>query len=275
MSIEVEERRRRARTDPEGVVAGVLTAITVHALVLTMMGTAGGATGNIARPTDTRTAQQRQDEEIIEGALLRLGGGGEVDPRNELHRVAPIRAEERTAPPQGTQPDPNRAQRPALPPRRDPSALQSDRDVLGQGNQDLAERLRRLAANEATADPNAPVGAGSPDGSINGTEADPARAGTGAHAKIRSFLQRQLHLLATAGSAGRRQFRLRIVLSADGESLASGDVLEGSGDETVDSDLRAQLAHLAQEHTAIPELTEDERAAIAGHSYRVVYVPNQ
>jgi hypothetical protein len=67
---------------------------------------------------------------------------------------------------------------------------------------------------------------------------------------------------------------LSIRISADGSSLARGQVVQGSGDETVDADISLQLAQLVENHTQIPELTDEERAAITGRSYTVRYTPD-
>jgi hypothetical protein len=261
-------RRHRARDAPSAVV-GVLTAAAVHLLVALFALRAGADEGNVARRQDEA---HPPDEDIIEGALLRRGGGGEFDPRRLPHRQAPVRSEERATRQAGLSKNANpiRADAGA---RRDPNSLLTERDILGQGNQDLAERLQRLAQSESSTDPTAPPGPGAPDGSVHGTETDPRRAGSGAGAKIRSFLQRQLHLLATAPASAHRPFRLRIVISDDGGTIAGGQVVEGSSDETTDSDLSLQLAQLAENHTPIPELTDEEKTAIAGHSYSVRYVP--
>lgn len=271
-SMDPATRRRIALHDRPSTVAGVVSAVLVHLLVGAFALRAGADEGNVARSDSIQAGTQTRDEEIIEGALLRQGGGGVYDPRRMAHRRAPIRAEERASLQRGL----NRKLAPTASeerPRRDPNALITERDILGQGNQDLAERLRQMAQAETETDPNAAPGPGAPDGSVHGTETDPTRAGTGAHAKIRSFLQRQLHLLATAPAAARRPFRLRIVISADGSCLAGGQIVQGSGDETVDSDLALQLAQLVENRTPIPELTDEEKTAIAGHSYIVRYVP--
>jgi hypothetical protein len=249
---------------------GVMLAIVVHMIVAAFGLRAGAAEGNISRSLAAQT-ENPHDEEILEGALLRQGGGGMYDPRT-IHRQAPVRAEERAVPQAGLSKNRNEAPSDAGP-RRDPTALVTSRDILGTGNQDLAERLQRLAQTEAEADPNAPQGPGSPDGSVHGTETDPNRAGTGAHAKIRSFLEHELHLLSTAPATARRVFRLRIVISEDGTSIARGQVVEGSGDESTDSDLTLQLAQLAENHTTIPDLSDEEKTAIAHHSYVVRYNP--
>lgn len=266
-----QERKALATRDRASAAVGVSAALVMHAIVLVLSLRAGSAEGNAARSSNAPQTpeEEAQEETIIEGALLRLGGGGMFDPR--IHRQAPIRAEENNTRPRGPQHDP-RANAPA---QRNPNALITDRDILGRGNQDLAERrLQQLAENEA-ADPNAPPGPGLPDGSVYGTETNPNRAGSGAQAKIRSFLQRELHLLATAPPEARaRPFRLRIVISDDGTYIARGRVTQGSGDETVDSDLNMQLAELAANRRPIPELTEEEKLAIRGRTYGVVYRPD-
>ena len=203
---------------------------------------------------------------------MRQGGGGEYDPRRMIHRQPPIRAEQRAESANGLAH--SREHPPDGGTTHDPNAVVTTRDVMGRGNQDLGAELQRLAEAESmNAIPTAPPGPGSPDGSVNGTETDPNRAGHGAQAKIRSFLQRQLHLLATAPAAAHRTFRLRIIIASDGNAIARGQIVQGSGDDTTDSDLALQLAQLAENQTAIPELTDEEKAAIAGHSYSVRYLP--
>jgi hypothetical protein len=264
-----EDRKRLATWDRDSLALGVTAAILMHVLVAAITLRAGTAEGNVARPANANTPQEAPEEQIIEGELLRQGGGGTYDPR--IHRQAPVRAEERNA----NAPGPNHNPTVRSEPRRDPNALVTDRDILGTGNQDLAERRLRELAEAEGADPNAPPGPGSPDGSVHGTETDPRRAGSGAGAKIQSFLRRQLHLLATAPPEARaRPFRLSIVISDDGASIARGRVAQGSGDETVDSDLSLQLAELAANHTPIPELTDEEKLAIRNRSFGVRYQPD-
>jgi hypothetical protein len=265
--------RRRTLPDFPAAFAGLVLAVLVHMAVALFALRAGAAEGNVAREQTGPT----QDEEIIEGALLRQGGGGEFDPRRMVHRQPPIRAEERARAEQAglnRNADPNRVVADDAGVRRDPTALATDRDILGRGNQDLAERLNRLAQSETESAPGTMPGPGAPDGSINGSETDPNRAGHGAQAKLQSFLQRHLHLLATAPASAHHAFRLRVVLSSDGTSVASGSILEGSGDDTTDSDLQTQLSQLAETHATIPELTDEEKASLAGHSYRVRYNPD-
>lgn len=265
-----QERKTLVMKDRASAAVGVSAAVVMHTVVLVLSLRAGSAEGNVALPANTpENPAEAPEETIIEGALLRQGGGGAYDPR--IHRQAPVRAEENNTRQRGPNHDPN-ANGPA---QRDPNALITNRDILGRGNQDLAERrLQQLAENEG-ADPNAPPGPGAPDGSVYGTETNPNRAGSGAQAKIRSFLQRELHLLATAPPEARtRPFRLRIVISDDGMTIARGRVTQGSGDETVDSDMNLQLAELAANRRPIPELTDEEKLAIRGHTYGVVYRPD-
>ncbi len=264
------ERKALATKDRASTAVGVVAAIVMHAIVGALSLRAGTAEGNVARPANSTTDPTEGPEEtIVEGELLRQGGGGQWDPR--IHRQAPVRAEENNTRQRGPNHDPN-ANGPA---QRDPNALITNRDILGRGNQDLAERrLQQLAENEG-ADPNAPPGPGAPDGSVYGTETNPNRAGSGAGAKIQSFLRRELHLLATAPPEARsRPFRLRIVISDDGSTIARGRVTEGSGDETVDSDLNLQLAELAANHRAIPDLSDEEKLAIRNRTFAVRYRPD-
>jgi hypothetical protein len=262
-----------ASWDPASLAVGLTLALVVHLLVGYSAVRAGRSDARRDAHRAAATDQPTHDEEILEGELLRQGGGGEFDPRRIAHRDPPVRAEEAAHPVLGANKNQNPSPHVDAGVRRDPNALVTQRDVLGRGNQDLAERLQRLAQSEAPTFPGAPPGPGAPDGSVYGTETDPNRAGTGAGAKIRSFLQRELHFPATATAAARHPFRLRIVISDDGNSIASGRITEGSGDETVDGDLNLQLAQLAENHTAIPELTDEERLAIRGQSRQVRYVP--
>ncbi len=270
--IDARTRQHVALRDRASAVVGVLVAIVVHIGVAAFGMRAGAQEGNIARRADQPLATP-EDEQIIEGALLRQGGGGNVDPRHVPHRVVPIRAEER-AQVSGSRHTDQPVQRHDAGVRRDPNSLVTERDIMGRGNQDLAERLRNMAANENAENPSASPGPGAPDGSIHGTETDPNRAGAGAQAKIRSFLQNRLHLLATAPTSAHRPFLLRISISSDGNSIVNGSIVDGSGDETVDSDLTVQIRQLAESHDPIPELTDDDRLQIAGRSYRVRYVPD-
>ncbi|MDP3275319.1 MAG: hypothetical protein Q8Q09_09010 [Deltaproteobacteria bacterium] len=264
-----EARRKLATRDRASNILGLVAAVATHAIVATVSLRAGSAEGNVARSTQTLTEREAPEETIIEGELLRQGGGGVYDPR--IHREAPVREEAQHVARRG--PNTNNTPTPTEP--AVPNAEETNRRIFGRGNQDLAERrLAMLAASEGS-NPNAPVGPGSPDGSVNGTETDPRRAGTGAGAKIQSFLRRQLHLLATATAEVRsRPFRLRIVISDDGGSIARGRVVDGSGDETVDSDLNLQLAEISANHLPIPELTDEEKVAIRGRTFAVRYRPD-
>lgn len=267
------ERKKLISRDPRGVGLGVVLAAAAHGMVGAFAMRAGADEGNVARATQD-ALQQVHEEEIIEGALLRQGGGGEFDPRT-IHRQAPVRTEERAREAEGigqrrddAGAPPPRDDRPV---RRDPNSLLTERDHQGHGNQDLAE-LARLEQAQSAAAAGAPPGPGDPNGSVNGSETDPARAGHGAQAKIKSFLERRLALLSTTGAGGQaRRFRLRITISGDGSFIAAGVVTQGSGDETVDSDLSLQLAQLAESRAEIPELTDEEKLAIAGRVYAVRY----
>jgi len=260
-------RNRAATRDAPSAVAGISTAILVHLVVIAFAFRAGAHEGNIAHATD-QARDQPPEEDIIEGALLRQGGGGEFDPRT-IHRQPPVRAEVHAVAPGGLAKNQN--QTPVDPNvRRDPDALITQRDILGHGNQDLAERLAHLAAAESDSPPGTMPGPGSPDGSVNGTETDPNRAGHGAQAKIRSFLERNIQLLANAQG---RTFVLSITISADGSSIESGRIQHGSGDDTIDGDLTVQLGRLTESHEPIPDLSDEERTSIGGHRYRVNYQP--
>jgi hypothetical protein len=260
--LEAAARRRAAMRDAPSAFVGVSTAIVVHLVVIAFALRAGAHEGNIARATD-QARQQPPEEEIIEGALLRQGGGGEFDPRT-IHRQPPIRSEVHAAAAGGlaknqnpTPVDPNV--------RHDPNALITQRDILGHGNQDLAEQLQRLAQSETETTPGTQPGPGSPDGSVNGTETDPSRAGHGATAKIASFIERQVQILS------QRTFVIAVTVSEDGTRIARASIRTGSGDDTVDSDLTVQLQRLVENQEPIPDLSDEEKAAIAGHSYRLPY----
>ncbi len=258
-------RHRAASRDVPSAVAGVFIAIVVHLLVLASALRAGAHEGNIARAVDLARTQP-PEEDIIEGALLRQGGGGQYDPRT-IHRAPPIRSEVHAAATSGLARNPNPTPVDSTV-RHDPNAQITQRDILGHGNQDLAERLQRLAENEAQdAPPGTMPGPGSPDGSVNGTETDPNRAGHGAGAKIRSFFEREIQVLS------RRTFMFSITISADGSTIAEARLAQGSGDDTVDSDIRAQLERIATGGTPIPDLTDEERNSIAGRRYRIPYRP--
>jgi hypothetical protein len=268
--LESAARHRAATRDAPSAVGGFVLAVVVHLGVAAFALRAGAHEGNIARATD-QAQQHPPEEDIIEGALLRQGGGGEnFDPRT-IHRQPPIRSEVAAAPTGGLAKNQNPTPPPNPNARRDPNALITGRDILGTGNQDLAEQLRNMAANESAA--GTQPGPGDPDGSVNGTETDPARAGHGAQAKIRSFLERNIHLPANAPESARHTFVLGISISDDGSYIARAEVRDGSGDSFVDGDINGQLTQLVQERTPIPDLSDEEKAAIAGHSYRVRYEP--
>ena len=269
--LEDAARHRAATRDAPSAFGGVFLAILVHLGVAGFALRAGAKEGNLARAMEQAQAHP-PEEDIIEGALLRQGGGGEFDPRT-IHRQPPVRSEVAAAPSGGLAKNQNPNPPPVDPnARRDPNALITGRDIMGHGNQDLAEQLRNMAANEASSEGTQP-GPGSPDGSVNGTETDPARAGHGAQAKIRSFLERNIHLPANAPESARHTCVLSITISDDGSSIARAEVRDGSGDSFVDGDINGQLTQLVQDHSPIAELTDEEKAAIAGHAYRVRYEP--
>src|SRR4051812_42892762 len=86
-------RRRLALYDSASTVTGVVLAVVVHVGVGLFALRAGAHEGNIVR-AQTEPVTEPHDEEIIEGELLRQGGGGQYDPRQQIHREVPVRSEE-------------------------------------------------------------------------------------------------------------------------------------------------------------------------------------
>lgn len=254
----------RGRRDGSGVAAGIFLATTIHAMVVGAAVRLGGNEGNVAR-ANTQTPQENR---VIETQLLHRGGG-EMDPRHIIHREAPV-LQEREAPRTVTPPDPTQVHL-----SRDAGADEymgaiTGRRVAARGNQDLAERIRQMAAAEQpSTDPTA-QGPGDPNGSNVGTTNDPNQASSGAVAKIQEFLQTRVH--ATQGLCGlvgeHSVMTVRVRVAEDG-TISTVQMGSSSGNETLDADLLGQAQGLAENHTAIPNLTPEETTFLSSHRLNV------
>lgn len=255
--------------DRGGVVMGFFLAVLVHATVAGAALRLGHDEGNVARPQAAP-----RDELVVSTQLLRRGGGS-FDPRRVLHREAPVRAE---------RPAPN-----AITPTRDPTAVAlrqdagaqdymaaiTNRRVQGRGNQDLAEamnRIAQMAAAEQAADPTA-SGPGDPNGSVVGTTTDPNQASRGAIAKLQEFLQRNIHRTQTLSGSDRRRVRFRLRIAANG-TVESAELVQPSGNESLDNDYISQAQRLVAQHAEIPNLTPEELSQLADRNININVEPD-
>lgn len=256
----VQTRDRTGTGDGGGVAMGVTAALLVHGLVLGLSLRLGHAEGNVVvRPHDPR------EDQILETHLLQQGGGV-FDPRHEVHREVPIRAE-REAPQQVT-PTTDQTQvrlaRDAGP--QDYMAAITGRNRRGSGNQDLAERLAAMAASEQ-ADPTL-SGAGDPSGSAHGDTTDPALATRGAGTKIHRFLADNIRTSATLTGSEPREVEFRIRIDASG-TIELAEQGRSSGNETLDGDILGQAQRLVSTHARIPDLTPEELQSVAGRTINI------
>jgi hypothetical protein len=259
----LRQRERVASSDGSGVVMGLVAAVVVHGLVLTLSLRLGHAEGNVqARPHDAR------EDQILETHLLQQGGGV-FDPRQQVHREVPIRAEREA--PQAVTPtaDPTqvRLARDAGP--QDYMAAITARTRRGSGNQDLAEmdRIAHLAALEQAADPTV-AGPGDPTGSAHGDTTDPALATRGAGTKIDRFLRDHIRTSATLTGSEAREVVFRIRLDATG-AIELAEQGASSGNESLDGDILSQAQRLATTHARVPDLTPEELTSVAGVNINV------
>lgn len=242
---------------------GVVAALLVHGLVLGLSLRLGHAEGNVsARPHDAR------EDQILETHLLQQGGGV-FDPRHEVHREVPIRAE-REAPQQVTptsDPTQVRLARDAGP--QDYMAAITARTRRGSGNQDLAEmdRIAHMAALEQAADPTV-AGPGDPSGSAHGDTTDPALATRGAGTKIHRFLADNIRTSATLTGSERSEVEFRIRLDATG-TVEFAEQGRSSGNESLDGDILGQAQRLVTTHARVPDLTPEELQSVAGRTINI------
>lgn len=260
----LRRRERDEATDGPGVAMGLFAAVLVHGLVLALSLRLGRPEGNIAvqRPRDPR------QDQVLETHLLQRGGGV-FDPRRQIHREVPIRAEREA--PQVVAPtaDPTRVALARDAGAEDYMAAITGRTRRGSGNQDLAEldRIAHMAAMEAAADPTA-AGPGDPNGSAHGDTTDPNLATRGAGTKIDRFLREHIRLSATLTGSEPRTVTFRIRLDATGV-IELAELVAPSGNESIDGDILSQAQRLATTHARVPELTPEELTSVAGVNINV------
>ena len=260
----LRQRERAQGNDGPGVAMGVFAAAAVHGLVLALSLRLGRPEGNVAaaRPHDAR------EDQVLETHLLQRGGGV-FDPRRQVHREVPIRAEREA--PQAVAPtaDPTRVALARDAGAEDYMAAITGRTRRGSGNQDLAEldRIAHMAAMEAAADPTA-AGPGDPSGSAHGDTTDPNLATRGAGTKIDRFLRENIRLSATLTGSEPRTVTFRIRLDPTG-AIELAELHTPSGNESLDGDILSQAQRLATTHARVPELTPEELTSVAGVNINV------
>lgn len=260
----LRQRERQATSDGPGVIMGVLAALLVHGLVLGLSLRLGRAEGNVS----VRPPHDPREDQILETHLLQQGGGV-FDPRHEVHREVPIRAEREAPHAVSPTADPTQVHlaRDAGP--QDYMAAITARTRRGSGNQDLAEldRIAHLAALEQAADPTV-AGPGDPSGSAHGDTTDPALATRGAGTKIDRFLRDNIRTSATLTGTESREVVFRIRLDAAG-AIELAEQVASSGNESLDGDILGQAQRLATNHAHIPDLTPEELQSVAGRTINV------
>ncbi len=259
----LRQRERVTSSDGSGVAMGLFAAVVVHGLVVLLSVRLGHAEGNVAtRPHDAR------EDQILETHLLQQGGGV-FDPRQQVHREVPIRAEREA--PQAVTPtaDPTQVRLAPDAGPQDYMAAITQRTRRGSGNQDLAEmdRIAHMAALEQAADPTV-AGPGDPTGSAHGDTTDPALATRGAGTKIDRFLRDHIRTSATLTGSESREVVFRIRLDATG-AIELAEQGASSGNESLDGDILGQAQRLATDHARIPDLTPEELQSVAGRTINI------
>jgi len=259
----LRQRERAQSTDGPGVAMGLFAAVLVHGLVVVL-------SLRIGRPDHGPAARARppREDQVLETHLLQQGGGV-FDPRRQIHREVPIRAEREA--PQAVTPtaDPTRVALSRDAGAQDYMAAITGRTRRGSGNQDLAEldRIAHMAAMEAAADPTA-SGPGDPSGSAHGDTTDPNVATRGAGTKIDRFLRENIRLSATLTGSEPRTVTFRIRLDATG-AIELAELVTPSGNESLDGDILSQAQRLATTHARVPELTPEELSSVSGTNINV------
>lgn len=259
----LRQRERAQTTDGPGVAMGLFAAVLVHGLVVAL-------SLRIGRPDHGPAARARppREDQVLETHLLQQGGGV-FDPRRQIHREVPIRAEREA--PQAVTPtaDPTRVALARDAGAQDYMAAITGRTRRGSGNQDLAElnRIARMAAMEAESDPTA-AGPGDPSGSAHGDTTDPNLATRGAGTKIDRFLREHIRVSATLTGSEPRTVTFRIRLDATG-AIEIAELVTPSGNESLDGDILSQAQRLATSHARIPELTPEELTSVSGTNINV------
>lgn len=258
-------RERSGADEPAGMITGVAVALIVHLGVVGLSFRLGKNEGNVS----TRPAAQ--PEQVIETHLMKRGGGL-VDPRQVIHREAPVLAEREAPRPTTPTRDPNQVVIPRDAGPEDYMAAITGRRVRGRGNQDLAERttldrIAAMAAAEQAADPTA-SGPGDPNGSERGDTTDPNLATRGAPTKIDRFLREHIRISTALTGSEARTVTFRIRLDENG-AIVLAEMASPSGNASLDGDILGQAQRLAEDHAQITELTPEERAAVAGRNINV------
>ncbi len=259
----LRQRERGQTTDGPGVAMGLFAAVLVHGLVVVL-------SLRIGRPDHSPAARARppREDQVLETHLLQRGGGV-FDPRRQIHREVPIRAEREA--PQAVTPtaDPTRVALARDAGAQDYMAAITGRTRRGSGNQDLAElnRIAHMAAMEAESDPTA-AGPGDPSGSAHGDTTDPNVATRGAGTKVRQLFQENLRASTALTGNEPRMVVFRVRLDDSG-AIESAELVTPSGNESLDGDILGQVQRLATAHTRVPDLTPEELASVAGRVFRV------
>jgi hypothetical protein len=260
----LRQRERVQTTDGPGVAMGLFAAVLVHGLVVVLSVRLGRPDASAAA---TRARDPREDQ-VLETHLLQRGGGV-FDPRRQVHREVPIRAEREA--PQTVAPtaDPTRVALARDAGAEDYMAAITGRTRRGSGNQDLAEldRIAHMAAMETAADPTA-AGPGDPTGSAHGDTTDPNVATRGAGTKIDRFLRENIRLSATLTGSEPRTVTFRIRLDPSGV-IELAELVSPSGNESLDGDILSQAQRLATTHARVPDLTPEELTAVSGTNINV------
>ena len=260
-AVPLVERHRRVY-DALDIGTGIGLALVVMGTITAASLRLGGEEGNVVRAANSANTEPV----VIETRILQRGGG-EFDPRRIVHREAPVLAE-RVAPA-------------AVAPTNDPTAVNLPRDAgaqdymgaitgrtrQGRGNQDLAERIAAMAANEQAADP-ASVGPGSPTGSAVGDTTDPALATRGAATKIDEFLRTNIRISSALTGSERRTVVFRIRLDEAG-AISLAELVQPSGNDSLDGEILGQAQRLATTHARVEALTPEEITQMQGRNINV------
>lgn len=251
-----------APTVPTDHVAGVLMALLVHGFVLAAARRLDRREGNVS--VVHAAAQQ---EQVIETHILQRGGG-DFDPRRVIHREAPVLAEREA--PRAVVHDPTAVVLPRDAGAQDYMAAITGRRVTGRGNQDLAERMNRIAqmaASEQAADPTA-TGPGDPNGSAHGDTTDPAQATHGAATEIDRFLREHVQISTALTGSEARTLTFRIRINESGE-ITAAELVGSSGNDSLDGDVLGQAQRLANATTRIPTLTAEMIASVVNRNINI------
>lgn len=253
--------RGRGNREPAGIFAGFFVTVLMHTVVVGAAVRLGSNEGNVAAAARRPPVQSVP----IETQLLKRGGG-DFDPRRVLRRQAPVLAE-RAAPQLAVVRDPTRVVLAPDAGAQDYMRAITGRNRAGRDNPDLAERLRAMAAQEQATDPTAPPGPGSPTGSDQGTSTDPNAARDGAASRVTSFLNARIRQ-SSALAAGERRPVFRIRINDQGQ-IVSAELVQRSGNESLDADVLGQAQSLVESHAQVPGLSPEELAVASSNTFTV------